>query len=206
MNHPTHDWSGLVGLTGPAGIGKNVVSGLLYEVFGFQTFAVADNVREALLAFDPMLSSDVSLAQLVNKVGWDEAKRHRVHGPEVKRLMDALGSDVGRAFFGENVWTRLLEEDIAHKGGVTPKRPAVIDDLHFDHEAQWVHARGGMVWQIVNPTPERRLVTTIEPPINSDLVDHVIVMTGDSKDLVKQVKRIIQPAAPAAANRTELVA
>lgn len=206
MKHLTPEWSGIVGLTGPAGIGKRRVSDLLYELYEFRTFAIADNVREALLAFDPLLSSDLSLAQLVHRVGWDEAKTHRIHGPEVRRLMDALGSDVGRAFFGESCWTELLEEDIAGSGGYSPKRPIVVDDLHFEDEARWIRRLGGSVWQVSNPKPTQRLVTTTQPPISPDLIDHVIVLTGDSKDVVQQIDRILNPAATAATYRKEVAA
>src|SRR5690625_276744 len=120
--------------------------------------------------------------------------------------MYAMGSDVGRAYFGEDCWTKALEQDIRDGGGFSPEWPVVVDDLHFNHEAQWIRDMGGMVWQVTNPRPARRLVTTTTPPASPDLVDHVIVVTADSQDLLKQVRRILNPAAAAATDRKEVAA
>ena len=120
----------VVGLAGHAGIGKTKVADILYVKHGFRTYALADNVREALLALDPMINSEISLRQLVEQVDWDGAKTHRVHGPEVCRLMQVMGTEVGRNFFGAQCWTQMLAAEIELNGGYGPSHPIVIDDIH----------------------------------------------------------------------------
>lgn len=202
-----HECTGLVGLAGPAGIGKGRVSDLLYLRHGFRTYSIETNIREAVLAMDPMLNSELSLAQLVDQVDWDAAKTHRVHGPEVNRLLEVMGTEVGRVFFGEGVWTGLVAADIEAGGGFSTGRPVVVDDIHSDDEARWVRSLGGQVWQVVNPTaggPRNRHRT--EAPISSDLVDHVLIFDGDVAEVTKQIDRILTPAATAAPTPKEVAA
>src|SRR6266511_6207822 len=101
----------LIGLTGYAQSGKDSVAGFLKD-YGYQRVAFADGVREALLALDPFLvpfppiipsAIPPRLSALVAGVGWDEAKKH----PEVRRLLQRLGTEVVRDMVDPDAWVSL---------------------------------------------------------------------------------------------------
>lgn len=184
MTHTPQPWSGIVGLTGPGGA-TALVSGLLYQLYGFRTFGLKDVVRGALLTVDPMLSSDLSLAQLLERTDWEGAETHRIHGPEVRRLLASLGTDLGRTYFGDGCWTRLLEDEIADAGGFSAGHPVVVDDVTFDDEAQWVRDLGGWVWH-VQAGPD-------DAGVDPLLVDHVIVLGEDAGRLLAQIDALLAP-------------
>src|SRR5699024_8369515 len=117
--------------------------------------AFADNVREALYRLDPLVGPEVTIRSLVDDIGWDRAKWHRLYGPEVRRLMQYMG-DVGRQMFGPQVWVNALADDLAFEGSlcegrIAPDSLVVVSDVRFTSEAQWVRNLGGAVWHITRP-------------------------------------------------------
>src|SRR5690625_1508688 len=118
----------LIGIHGHAGSGKDTVAQMLMPM-GYEQFAFADNVREALIRLDPLLTTDTSLCHLVETMGWEQMKRHRIYGPEVRRLMQAMGTGVGQEMFGTRLWSHMLEEEIADTGGFGNGRRVVISDV-----------------------------------------------------------------------------
>jgi hypothetical protein len=137
----------LIGLSGFAQVGKDEVANILVKEKGFTRIALADPIREALYALDPMLTADsygrpFRLQEVINDLGWDSAKTDI---PEVRRLLQVLGTEVGRKLLGEHVWL-----DLAYKKLVRPGR-YVITDVRFAGEADAVRAWGGSLVKIVRP-------------------------------------------------------
>lgn len=139
----------LVGLVGYADVGKDSVAAVLDQHYGFRRRALADKVREALLALNPTIEYEgacgscvhtLPLADLVDQEGWEGAKRR----DEVRELLQRMGTEVGRNMFGQDVWIDLLEKE-----GL-PSR-TVITDIRFHNELDWVKAKGGSIWRILRP-------------------------------------------------------
>src|SRR5581483_2011292 len=96
--------SALLGLMGYAQAGKDTVAKLLVEEFGFTRIAFADALREALYALNPLIPFEgdhVRLRWLIDASGWEEAK---VRHPEVRELLQRLGTESGRNVLGADVW------------------------------------------------------------------------------------------------------
>lgn len=143
----------LIGLAAVGRAGKDTVGQMLGE-WGYHPFALADELRADLLKLNPLLSGHpgveagqfgepIRLADLVEHVGWDEAKRN----PEVRRLKQVYGTEVARAGFGVGCWllrlsTSGLEAHLSAGGR------AVVTDLRYDNEAKAIRARGGAVVRI----------------------------------------------------------
>lgn len=143
----------VVGMTGYAGAGKDTVANVLIEDWGFQRFALADALRESMLALDPVLwtpspwsENAYRLADAVDRFGWDLAKREQ---PEIRRLLQVFGTEVGRTLFGENVWIDVLERKIAEQ--TDPYARIVVTDVRFPNEADWVHELGGFLMRVERP-------------------------------------------------------
>lgn len=167
----------LIGLTGKKRHGKNTAADALrpwgYEVWGF-----ADELKQAALDLDPIIGGAVYrgvtqfyvLSDVVDEIGWEEAKAR----PEVRRILQKLGTDVVRAR-SESFWVQALERRWFAAG-----QPRVaIADLRFDNEAQWVRAHGGFVIEIVRPDlPDDGDTHASEAGVSEEFLDCRITNRG----------------------------
>lgn len=136
----------LVGLTGYAGVGKDEAAAGLVAA-GWTRQAFADPVRSMALAIDPWVTcptfsySPVRLSLLVDKRGWWYAKQE----PEVRRLLQAIGTDGVRAHLGADAWVRAF--DLARDR----RADTVAPDVRFPNEADYIRRHGGLVIRIDRP-------------------------------------------------------
>lgn len=137
----------IIGLNGEAGSGKDTCAAYLVENYGFTRYAFADAVREVALAIDPlvpMYDGIQRLSYVVNALGWDRAKREI---PEVRRLLQVVGTNGGRMVLGENCWVDIIEARLQQE---LPAR-VILTDLRFGNEAEYVHRKSGHVVEIIRP-------------------------------------------------------
>lgn len=128
----------IIGLSGYARSGKDTVAELLVLNYGFKRLAFADGIREALLALNPILHDGHRLNELVGMYGWEVAKAK----DEVRRLLQVMGTEVGRKLINEDVWVWLLFNK------VNTNERIVIPDVRFPNEARMIEQQGGEVWRI----------------------------------------------------------
>lgn len=138
----------VIGLAGYAQVGKDTVANLLVEDYGFERLAFADALRDMLYALDPMIPHHHNtneqyaysrLAALVDAYGWDEVK---VRFPEVRALLQRLGTEAGREVLGQNIWVRTA------MANVKPGGRYVFTDCRFPNEAEAVKAAGGSIVRV----------------------------------------------------------
>lgn len=141
----------LVGLHGAPGAGKATVAAHLCDVHDFRSYALADPIRQLLHHLDPLLSATESLRPLVDQAGWAGATGHRIHGPEVNRLVAALRTDVAAEVFGPQVWLHRIDAAATSDADLLGPAPVVVTDISTPDEARWVFDRGGVVWQVDRP-------------------------------------------------------
>ncbi len=127
----------IIGLCGYPGSGKDEIAKHLVAKHGFVRVAFADAMREDLLKLDPIVTVNddgFSLSEIVNDIGWDRAKRDY---PEVRRLLQVYGTEVGREAFGENCWVdrAYAKIDDALHGGSN----VVVTDVRFKNEVRLIH-------------------------------------------------------------------
>ncbi|WP_432482563.1 deoxynucleotide monophosphate kinase family protein [Kineococcus esterisolvens] len=149
----------LVGFSGYARSGKNTAAEALVSQ-GYRLAAYADKLREAALTLNPVVGAEtqyiremrdchedyeweeeVRLAEVVAANGWEGAKEEY---PEVRRILQRLGTDVGRRLFGENVWVDALMGDL-------PGDRVAITDVRFPNEADAIRERDGLVIRVNRP-------------------------------------------------------
>jgi hypothetical protein len=137
----------LVAFSGLKGAGKDTAADVLVSEYGFTRVAFADAVREMALVIDPWIPyageyNTLPLSELIADAGWDWAKREV---PEVRRLLQVIGTEAGRMLFGENVWVELLQRRFPDL--TDPDSLYVITDCRFDNEVDFVRNNGGcLIW------------------------------------------------------------
>lgn len=131
----------LIGLTGYAQSGKDTVGQYLVTEHKYHRIGFADAVRDAVYTLNPMIKTDrwETLQEYIDYVGWDRAK---VDNSEARRLLQIMGTEVGRMLFGPDVWINIAER----KAGSEPR--VVITDVRFPNEADWIRSRGGIVVRV----------------------------------------------------------
>lgn len=177
----------LIGLTGVAGAGKDTAAQTLIDQ-GWVRVSFADPLREMLLALDPLITyrgCAVLLSSLIKQYGWDEVKRGNT---EVRRLLQRLGTEVGRNLISPNFWTDQAEKKINDL--LMAEKNVVITDVRFANEAELIHRYGGKVIKI-----ERSGVDQVRAHSSETLdfsFDRIVHNDGDIQYLYDQIREAIR--------------
>lgn len=136
----------IIGLTGPAGSGKDTVRQMLESDHGFSGLAFADPIRS-------MVSELLSYVDAAEHYAYDRALKEE-HVPRLnvsyRELAQTLGTEWGRALFGEDFWVRIAQARIARKVAAGAQR-IVVSDVRFANEAKAIRDAGGRIWRITRP-------------------------------------------------------
>lgn len=185
----------LLGLAGKSGAGKDTLANELTEKYGFIRVGFADALKESLLALDPVIptvygSTTINhrLSYLVRMHGWEKTKRTE---PEVRRLLQVFGTEVGRAVLGKDAWVHVLDrklQDMMHSD-----TKVVVADVRFRNEAEYIRGWGGTVVRVDRPEYEEAQ-GHISERVDHIPVDHVIYNTGNVKQLVDKAEELANMA------------
>ena len=141
----------LVGLTGPIGAGKDSVGAQLQSRHGYTRVALADPIREALELLNPMMIHPdtgrlTNLDALLDRLGWADVKR-RV--PEARRMLQVLGTEVGREILGPDCWAVIMARRVAELRAAG--HPVVVTDVRFWNEVNAIRDAGGIIVTLKGP-------------------------------------------------------
>jgi hypothetical protein len=180
----------VIGFTGYAQSGKDTAASFLVEK-GFRRLAFADILRTSLYALNPIVeceahtltngageivldvTSDYRVRDIVDGIGWDRAKTEY---PEIRQLLQRLGTEVGRDLYGENFWVERVTRQI-HNGD-----KVVITDVRFENEEAAVHNLGGKVFRIVRPGNGAANTHASEQQVDRLFVDGAIPNNGSLEE------------------------
>lgn len=127
----------IVGLQGYAGVGKDSVADILVEDFGFTKLSFSDAVHAALMALNPIITIDNwgthRYADFIHAYGYVRAKEYL----EVRRLLQRMGTEVGRQIIGEDTWVNFVRDELVEWPGAVPQ-DFVIANVRFVNEAQMI--------------------------------------------------------------------
>lgn len=172
----------IIGLSGYAQSGKDTVAQLLCLNYGYERMAFADPMREALYRLNPSIVVDDTdyydkpLQTLVDEHGWDVIKQN----PDVRALLQRMGTEVGRGMFGENFWVQYAMDNLKQE-------KVVFADVRFPNEAKEILQYGGQVWRVnrkgYNPVNDH----PSEHAMDNFMFKHVIINEGSVDDLAEEV-------------------
>lgn len=144
----------IVALSGYARTGKDEAARVLVDEYGFTQVAFADKLREMIYQLNPIVhqnwnvtatgeltASTIYLQEVIEHYGWHGYKE-TPYGPEIRRLLQRLGTEAGRQTLWDSIWI-----DAAF-AGLPDDAKVVVSDARFFNEFDAVKKRGGTVWRI----------------------------------------------------------
>jgi hypothetical protein len=173
----------IIGLSGYAQTGKDTVASILVEDYGYTRIGFADIIKKAIYVLDPIITLDgMRLAHAVDKYGWEIAKQ----SPEVRRLLQVMGSEIGRDLIDAQLWVELT------MSAVHPEDKIVISDVRFRNEAEEIKWKHGDIWRISRIEKDAPVnVHRSETDMDSWDFDEYISNNGTIDDLAREVALIM---------------
>lgn len=173
----------LIGLTGPAGSGKDTVADEL-ERLDFDRYALASPLKTGLRAmFD--LTREHTDGRL------KEISIPELGGLTPRRLMQTLGTEWARNTVHDDVWLWLARQQ--WEGAGYPG--LVITDVRFDNEADFIRAHGGTVWHVQRPEEHRPVFSeshASEAGVTDRKGDVIVDNSGTLDDLKRAVEEAVK--------------
>lgn len=178
----------IIGLNGFARSGKDTVADYLVANYGFVKLAFATPMREALYRLDPKITvadiPGVPLSTAVDGMGWENVK---AESPDIRGLMQRIGTEVGRQMFGENIWVDLAMKEVA-------KHPRVVlSDCRFPNEAEAIKQAGGEIWRVEREGFGPVNGHSSEVALANFFADYVVPNNGTLNELHHEVDTALSP-------------
>lgn len=168
---PHREPARLVALSGLAGAGKDTAAEVLVAQ-GWVVGKFAAPLYAAVEVLNPYVThSGQRLSHLLGLFGWDHVKRNY---PEVRRLLQVMGTEIGRDIIGEDTWI-----DAAHRWRCEQDAPIVFTDARFPNEIEYIRNQGGVWVHIIRPgqategaghASESSLPDPYDGPAGADLI------------------------------------
>ena len=180
----------IIGFAGFAQSGKDSAASFLVER-GWKRLAFADALRDSVYLLNPIVhvstignaSCEYERVQdLVDRVGWDVAK---VDFPEIRELLQRMGTEVGRELYGENFWVDRVMAQVKSTGDY------VITDVRFPNEERAVHEAGGRVLRIVRDGVGAVNAHVSDTGVDTLNIDGAILNTGSLEEFKRQVLSLV---------------
>jgi hypothetical protein len=178
----------LIGISGFAQSGKDTLAGLIAAQSGWHVLHFADKLREACRALNPIVDVnefgfDERWKEIESELGYEGGKNHPRFGNEFRRIMQNMGTEVGRNILGPNIWVDAT---------LNSMRPDVmgyvIADVRFPNEAQAITTRGGINVRVSRPGVGPQGDHTSETSLNSWPFDMRLTNDGTPEDLYERFK------------------
>ena len=173
----------IVGLCGYARSGKNTLADLITRHHGHQQIAFADALRDTLYDTNPLVSTDGARVQdVIDKHGFEGVKSTK-YGPEVRRLLQMLGTDGVRNNVSDSAWVDVVLNKISAGGDW------VVTDARFGNELDAIASAEGVLIWISRPGVEPANAHASENSVSESDCDFTIYNHGTPSDMLSQFKR-----------------
>lgn len=196
----------VVGLAGRAESGKDTAASMIEQWcidhdMTSKRLAFADPVKQMAEAIDPLIDViepyrlSEHLACIVKRNSldvetdtgwramWDEAKKT----PDVRRLLQRIGTDAGRRIIKDDLWTSLMVDRIREHSHFDV---IIITDARFANEQTLVKDHDGCMILVERPVSTLNTDSAAhvsENSIDASLVDTSIVNDGSLDDLQRKI-------------------
>lgn len=147
----------LIGVTGFKRSGKNTAGDILASLLPGESemISFAEPLKKytydhnQMVGWDQIRQRPYLLQEAVDKYGWEEAKDLF---SEVRRALQFMGTEVFRNNVSLTYWTDLADQAIA--GARSQGKHAIITDVRFPNEGDFIRERGGLSFRVMRPEVE----------------------------------------------------
>lgn len=177
----------IIGFSGYARSGKDESAKALAEL-GYRRVAFADKLREFLYALNPIVDNTsnahgaIRVSDVVDAYGWDGYKETQ-WGPEIRQLLQHLGTECGRQIISDTVW---IDAALNGVDGDT-----CVTDCRFPNEAQAIKSRGGLMVRVERPGVGPANSHPSETALDDWPWDCVVENDGTIEELHQKVRRVV---------------
>jgi hypothetical protein len=141
-----------IALIGPMGSGKSYLASLLRN-YDYHVLSFGDNVKK--LVANMLTEADRMIVP--PPVPWTlERVNAEKHNPQIRKLIQFVGDEIGRGYYGENTWIELLKQDMRTTSYFNPRTVFVVDDCRYKNEVHFLKTMGFMTIRIVRPEEDRK--------------------------------------------------
>ena len=191
----------LIGIGGKKEAGKDAVADYLVENHGWVKLGMSDDLAEALRRLNPVIQAEVWVDEdqqiqgtlvkyqdLLESVGYTKAKEN----DEVRRLLQVLGTEIGRELISPTLWVDLIDPKI-HAALVSGKN-VIVTGIRFPEERELIESyTQGQTWYVVRPEAENASETDAakhksEVSVQHQNFNHIIDNDGDLSKLYTHVE------------------
>lgn len=174
----------LIGLTGKAGAGKDTAGGIFSRDHGFELYAFAWPLKSGLEA----------MFDLPPQVWLPEHKEEVIPwiGKSPRQLMQTLGTEWGRQFVHQDIWTRVMQHRWETVQVAMSNPRMCITDVRFDNEAEAVKKRRGIIVHIVRSAALPVSAHVSEAGVDPYYVDFTLSNDGTLLALAAGVQEIMR--------------
>lgn len=194
----------VIGIGGKLRSGKDAAADHLVQEHGFTKLGMSDPLLEHALILNPyipvnahpsygpdwtMAGDFVRLSALVEQVGYVEAKKN----PEVRRFLQADGTEGGWQFHGLNLWADRLADKI--ELALATGRGVVVTGIRFHHEIRMIRGFGGRTWWVDRPDVDSTTSAAghaSENSVSAADFGHTITNAGSLSDLYAAVDQLME--------------
>ena len=175
----------IIGLTGPAGAGKDTVADMLQSIHLMPRISFADPLYRALSA---ML--DIPVSTLRKR----ETKELPIEGLGVspRFLLQTLGTEWAREVVAKDWWVKIAKLHIDKMAPPGFNRPVVITDVRFQNEVDFVRAEGGVIVAIYRKAAQPVAKHASENPDIWSQADWEINNDGSFTDLEYAANEMVE--------------
>ncbi len=150
-------YTSIIGLSGPAGVGKSHVARQIAKIAGGDHVSFASSIKLGLFVMGLGCNEEDKRAEVYN-------------GHSGRDLMRSLGTEWGRKVIGEDVWIDVLFQSLER----SESHLTIIDDVRFANEAQAIKSEGGIVVELIRDGIEYNYEHETEIGLEISDIDEII--------------------------------
>jgi len=137
----------LIGIAGKAGAGKDTLAAAFIEYAKYSQYSLAGPLKEACASlFGFSVDNYCSREYKEQVIPWC--------GQSPRTIAQYIGTDMVRKNFGEDFWIHRLLQEFMLDYESAWKVQAVVSDIRFQNEAEWVLLCGGTLVIVTRPQDE----------------------------------------------------
>jgi hypothetical protein len=186
---------GIIGLCGDSGAGKDTFAEPFHN-HGFRQYAFANPLKEACAHLYGINIANFHRRELKNE-------RIPYWNKTPTEMAQFVGTELVREHLGESHWISRLNYQMVQDANIKEEFKAVISDVRFQNEAQWILSMGGILIRLTRPGndgnvgipnhPSKNGINweTLVYPIGRNSVFHVI-NSGTIAELHQEAEKFIR--------------